>query len=61
MENMCIWEENPRGQNDWYFVSCINKNVNPWKVAKKNNLTMVQLFLQCPYCGKKIKPIFKNG
>lgn len=61
MENeVCIWEEDSRGKNDWYRVGCINSDVNPWKVAKKYNMTMVEIFINCPYCGKKVQPVFKK-
>ena len=59
-EVLCNWEENPKKGKDWYFVSCINSNINPWKVAKKRNITLVELFMRCPFCGKRVNPIFKK-
>jgi len=55
---VCNWTEDKR--KDWYYVDCIKSTVNPWKVAKKHNLTMVEIFVKCPYCGKKVNPIFSK-
>ena len=52
----CVWREDSR--KDWYHVQCINSIVNPWKVARKYNISMVEVFVKCPYCGKKVQPIF---
>lgn len=49
----CTWEE--CGNNpDWFKAGCINQKVNIWKLCKKKHITPVQLFMSCPYCGRKI-------
>lgn len=49
----CHWQEQ-KNNKDWYYVSCINQKVNIWKLAKKKHLSMVQIFLSCPYCKGKV-------
>lgn len=58
MENNinCVWKE--QGNNpDWFYVGCIKNKVNIWKLCKKRGITPIQMFLSCPYCGKKVSMI----
>lgn len=50
----CIWRE-IKNNSDWFFISCINRKVNLWKACKKRHITFVELFRNCPWCGKLIK------
>ena len=49
----CKWQE-CENNKDWFYIDCIKRKVNVWKLAKKNNKSMVQIFLSCPYCGGRV-------
>ena len=49
----CKWEE-VENNKDWFYCGCIKQKVNIWKLCKKKHITPIQLFLSCPYCGKKV-------
>ena len=51
--NLCKWKE-VENNKDWFYCSCINQKVNIWKLCKKRGITPVQVFISCPYCGKKV-------
>jgi len=51
---MCIWKEE-QNNKDWFYVGCIKSKVNIWKLARKKNLTMIQIFQSCPYCKDRVK------
>ena len=61
MENICTWKELGRKGHDWFEVSCINSPVDPLKVASKRGITIVELFKKCPFCGKAIVTLLKDG
>ena len=49
----CVWNET-KNNPDWFYCTCINSKINVWKLCKKKHITMVQLFQNCPYCGKRV-------
>lgn len=49
----CNWQE-CKNNKDWFYVGCINQKVNIWKLAKKKHISLVQLFMSCPYCKGKV-------
>ena len=63
---ICIWKEKENGKGDVYIPSCLGKScngINVWKVAKKKNITIIDMFRTCPYCGDRvqIKPCKKEN
>lgn len=53
----CVWTEKPNGKGDIYIPSCLGKSsngVNIYKVVKKFNISLIDLFRKCPYCGHNV-------
>lgn len=53
----CVWTEKENGKGDIYIPSCLGKSsngVNIFKVAKKHNISLVDIFRKCPYCGNPV-------
>ena len=61
MENCCTWKELSKKGKDWYEAGCLGTPVDPLKVAMKRGLTMVDIFKRCPFCGKPVVVILKDG
>ena len=54
---VCTWTERENGKGDIYIPSCLGKSskgVNIWKVCKKYNVTPIQIFKSCPFCGNNV-------
>ena len=54
---VCTWTEKENGKGDVYIPNCLGKSsngVNIFKVAKKYNLSLVDIFRRCPFCGKNV-------
>ena len=52
---VCIWKESPNGKGDYYVPSCLDTRINVIKWAKKHNRNIIDLFMSCPFCGRKVK------
>lgn len=55
----CKWEER-ESMSQYYIVGCIDSPVNVFKLSRKRGLSLVNMFTRCPFCGRKVQPIF-NG
>lgn len=54
---VCTWTEKENGKGDVYIPSCLGKSsngVNVWKVARKKNISILDIFKKCPYCGNRV-------
>ncbi len=53
----CVWTEKENGKGNIYVPSCLSKSskgVNVFKVAKKYNVSFVDIFRKCPFCGNPV-------
>ena len=53
----CVWQEKENGKGNIYLPSCLGKSsngVNIFKVAKKYNVSFVDIFRKCPFCKNPV-------
>ena len=54
---VCKWSEVANGRGNIYKPSCLTNSsngVNIFKVAKKYNISLIDIFRKCPYCGNPV-------